>query len=207
MDERSEHIPSWWARGLLFENCNCQLVCPGHVHFDQRCTFERCVGYWAMRFDDGDYGGVTLADVSAVVVYDSPQHMIEGDWTQVIVLDRNASPAQREAVESILTGRAGGPWSVLARFVSRRLETRVLPIRIENRATTKRVVVDGLLDGSIEAIRGRDRSKTAGFVNLFNQIHAPEQVIARGSTRYDDGVIVVDTDKSHALYSDFDWSG
>ena len=207
MNERSERIPDWWARGLLFENCNCQLVCPGHVHFDQRCTFERCVGYWAIRFDEGDYGGVSLADVAAVVAYDSPQHMIEGNWTQAIILDRETSPAQRDAVESILTGRVGGPWSVLARFVSKPLETRIMPIRIEDRGTTKRVVVEGLLDGSLEAIRGRDRSTTVRFVNMFNQIHAPEQVIAKGSTQYDDGVIVVDTEKSHGLYSEFDWSG
>src|SRR5262249_59594081 len=32
-------IPSsWWARGLLFENCSCTLVCPGHLHFSQNCT-------------------------------------------------------------------------------------------------------------------------------------------------------------------------
>ena len=207
MSERPEQPARWWARGLLFENCSCQLVCPGHVHFDQQCTFDRCVGYWAIRFDEGEYDGVSLANVAAVVAYDSPQHMIEGNWTQVIILDREASPAQRDAVESILTGRAGGPWSVLARFVSKRLDTRVVPIRIEDQGKTKRVVVDGLLDGSLEAIRGRDRTKTVGFVNMFNQIHATEQVIARGSTRYDDGVIVVDTANTHALYSDFDWSG
>jgi len=33
----------WHARGLLFENCSCQLVCPGHMHFSQPCTQERCL--------------------------------------------------------------------------------------------------------------------------------------------------------------------
>ncbi len=46
--------PKWWAKGLLFENCCCQVVCPGHVHFDQACTLERCTGYWAVRFDEGE---------------------------------------------------------------------------------------------------------------------------------------------------------
>ena len=39
----------WWARGLIFENCACTLVCPGHMHFSQLCTHERCKGYWAFR--------------------------------------------------------------------------------------------------------------------------------------------------------------
>ena len=90
----------WWAKGLLFENCSCQVVCPGHVHFDQACTLERCVGYWAVRFDGGEFGGVPLGGVSAVVAYDSPQHMIEGNWTQVIVID--GGPPSR-------SGRASSP--------------------------------------------------------------------------------------------------
>jgi len=197
----------WWARGLLFENCSCQSVCPGHVHFDQLCTLERCVGYWAIRVDDGEYDGVALAGTCAVIAYDTPQHMIDGNWTQVTIVDSGASDAQRAAIEAILDGRAGGPWAVLARFVSRRLDTRVVPIRIEDAGKTKRVVVEGLLDGSIEAMRGRDRAGVVTFENMFNQIHAPSQVIAKGSTRYDDGVIVMDTAQSHALYSDFHWSG
>ena len=42
---------TWFARGLIFENCACTLVCPGHMHFSQNCTHHRCKGYWALRFD------------------------------------------------------------------------------------------------------------------------------------------------------------
>ena len=62
---------SWWARGVIFENCSCTLVCPGHVHFSQRCTHERCVGYWALRFDDGLFDSVPLSGLRAMVVFDS----------------------------------------------------------------------------------------------------------------------------------------
>jgi hypothetical protein len=150
----------WWARGLLFENCNCQSVCPGHVHFEQLCTHERCLGYWAIRFDEGELDGVKLDGVRALIAYDSPQRMIDGNWTQAIVVDESATSDQRAAVEAILTGKVGGPWAVLGRFVSQRLETRFLPIEIEDSGTVKRVAVRDLVDSSIEAIRGRDRSET-----------------------------------------------
>jgi len=197
---------SWRARGLLFENCSCQSVCPGHVHFDQLCTEKRCVGYWAIRIAEGEIDGVALDGVDAVIAYDSPQHMIEGNWTEALIVDECAAEAQRAGVEAILTGQAGGPWQVLARFVSKRLPTRFLPIRIEDGGTTKRVTITGLLDSTIEAIRGRDRSKPVTFENMFNHIHATSQVIAQGATRYDDGEIVVLTENTHALYSEFDWS-
>ena len=136
---------AWSARGLLFENCSCQSVCPGHVHFSQPCNHERCVGYWAIRFDEGRFGNVGLDGVRAVVAYDSPQHMIEGGWTQGLIIDRAATPTQRAAVESILAGRAGGPWAKLAAFVGRRLTTRYLPICVEDQGRTKKVSIDGKL--------------------------------------------------------------
>jgi hypothetical protein len=206
MTKTTDETAAWWARGLLFENCSCQAVCPGHVHFEQLCTHQRCLGYWAIRFDEGEFDGIPLRGLSAVIVYDSPQHMIEGDWREGIVIDERASEAQRDAIETLLTGRAGGPWAVLARFVSKRLPTRHLPIRIEDRGNVKRIVVAGLLESTIEAIRGRDKSRTVTFENMFNQIHATSQVIAKGAARYDDGEIIFDTDETHALYSDFSWS-
>ncbi len=195
----------WRARGLLFENCNCQLVCPGHVHFDQLCTHERCVGYWAIRIDEGAFGDVPLAGVKAVIAYDSPRHMIDGNWTEVIVIDQAASPAQREAVEDILTGRAGGPWAVLARFVGRWLDTRFLPVEITDEGAAKRARIPGLLKGVVTQIRGRDRAQPVLFQNIFNQIHASTQVIATGVTEYDDGIIRINTAKTHGLFSNFDW--
>jgi hypothetical protein len=206
MAEATAPVPPWRAKGLLFENCNCQLVCPGHLHFSNKCTHERCIGYWAIRFDEGSYGDVDLAGVTAVVGYDCAQHMISGGWTEALIVDASASQAQRSAVETILTGRAGGPWEVLDRFVERRLPTRTLPIEITDEEAVKRVVIEGLLESAIENIRGWDRDQPVTFQNMFNQIHGSTQVIAQGDTAYDDGEIIVNNEGTHALHSHFDWS-
>ena len=203
----SEHMPraSWWAKGVLFENCNCTTVCPGHVHFSQACTHERCKGFWVVRFREGELDGVDLAGVDAVVAYDSPQRMISGDWTEAILVTDTASERQVGAVERILSGAVGGPWQVLDRFVAQRMPTRTAAIRIEEEDRTKRIVVDGVLESSIEAIKGRDREHLVTFENIFNQVHAPSQVIARGTSRYDDGTITLATEGTHGLWSDFSW--
>ncbi len=206
MSEAPEAAVSWWARGLIFENCNCQAICPGHVHFDQLCYDERCVGYWAIRFDEGEYGDVDLAGAKAVIAYDCPPHMIDGNWTEGILIDDAASGAQRRAVEDILTGKAGGPWAVLARFVGKQLETRYVSIEIEEGERTKRVSVDGVLDSTITEVKGRDRSRPVTFTNMYNQIHPPEQAIATGSSSYDDGTIRFENEGTHGLYSHFSWS-
>lgn len=195
----------WWAKGLLFENCNCQLVCPGHMHFDQLCTHERCLGYWAIRVDEGNFGPVSLAGVKALIAFDAPQHMISGNWTEIVIVDDAATAEQRGAMQTILTGGAEGPWEVLARFVGRWLETRYLPIEFVEDEVSKQVKIPGLLESVVSRIRGRDRSKPVLFENIFNQIHAPRQVLATGTTEYDDGVIRIRTAKTHGLFSNFEW--
>ena len=206
MVEAATPVPAWWAKGLLFESCNCQIVCPGHIHFSNKCTHERCMGYWAIRLEEGTYGDVDLAGVTAVIAYDCPQHMISGGWTEAVTIDERASQEQRAAVENILTGRAGGPWEVLDRFVERRLPTRTAPIEITDEDAVKRVMIEGLLESTIENIRGWDRNRPVTFRNMFNQVHDSTQVIAQGDAAYDDGEIVFQNEGTHALHSRFDWS-
>ena len=97
----------WWAEGLLFENCNCAAVCPGHIHFSQKCTHEVCRGFWAIRFEAGRAGEADLAGIDAVVVYEAPQVMVDGGWKQVIIVSDRAEAGQRRAIEEIISGRAG----------------------------------------------------------------------------------------------------
>jgi hypothetical protein len=197
---------TWWARGLIFENCACTLVCPGHVHFSQLCTHERCKGYWALRFDQGSFGSVSLSGTRAVIVFDTPQRMIDGGWTQILYIDTSASSEQRTALETILTGGAGGPWEKLAQFVAERLPTEYVQIQLDDQGATKRVSIASRLKSIVTQIRGRDKSKPVLFENMFNQIHAPQQVLALGDTTYDDGAITLATAGTHGLFSAFDWA-
>ncbi|MDE2679274.1 MAG: DUF1326 domain-containing protein [Gemmatimonadota bacterium] len=214
-------MSDWWAEGLLFENCNCTAVCPGHIHFSQKCTHEVCHGFWAIRFEggrasaggagragvEGRAGDVDLAGVDVVVVYETPQVMVDGGWKQVIIVSDRATGAQRRAVEEILTGMRGGPWEILATFVGDGRPTRIARIRIEEAPGRKSVTVKGVLEGAVEAIRGRNRAEPVTFENIYNQIHDTTQVIARGSTRYDDGEIAISNEGTHGLWSRFRWAG
>jgi hypothetical protein len=195
----------WRAKGLLFENCNCQVVCPGHMSFRQLCTHERCIGAWAIHIEEGRCGDVALDGLDIVIFWDSPQHMIAGGWTEMFFFGEQADRAQREALETIFSGKAGGPWEVLARFVAKRLPTRYVPLRFEDGGRRKRMHVEGLFDMAVEAIRGKDKTREAVLENVFNQIHAPTQVLALGQSRLSDPVFRFEMEGSHALYSRFSW--
>ncbi len=199
--------PAWSLSGLLFENCSCQLVCPAHISFKQNCTHERCIGHWSIHVDRGSYGDVDLSGCNILILYDAPQRMYEGGWNQVFFFDEAILPDQRAALDIILTGKAGGPWQVLSRFVSNHLKSRVVCLHFEDQGREKRMWIDGVFETEISSIRAKDDRGEALLVNLFNQIHSERQVLARGSTRSFDSEFAFEIENTHALYSEFSWSG
>ena len=196
----------WWAKGLLFENCSCQLICPAHVSFKQYCENDRCTGHWSMHLAEGRYGDLALDGLNVVVVFDSPVQMYTGNWTQVFYIDERASEAQRAAAETIFRGQAGGPWETLARFVATQIETRYVPMRFEDAGRVKRLSIPDLFETTVQAIRGSDERHEAVLSNLHNVIHGPQHVLGRGKTTCTDGPFDIHNEKTHGLYSDFSWS-
>ena len=59
--------PAWRAEGLLFENCNCALLCRAHLSYKNLCDSERCLFQWGIRFEDGAYGEVPLGGLSVFI--------------------------------------------------------------------------------------------------------------------------------------------
>ena len=196
----------WWIKGLIFENCNCQVVCPAHFSFKQLCTYENCIGHWSIHIEEGEYEGTPLNDLNVIILFHTPQLMFSGGWTEALYIDHRADDNQRTAIERILTGKVGGPWVVLSRFVSKRMETRYLPIHFEDLGRVKKMWADGFFETSVTNLRGTDPNQEVVLENLFNQIHGKTHVLAKGATRYEDGEMVLSTEGTHALSSKFSWS-
>lgn len=199
--------PAWQASGLLFENCNCQLLCPGHISLAQRCEHERCLGYWAIHIAAGRWGETPLDGLNALIVGDAPQVMLDGGWTQALYLDDRAEVPQREALERIFTGEAGGCWAVLGALVETRHETQYVPITMEDGGGRKALRVEGVLESEVTAVKGADKMGFAVLRNLRNQIHGPEHVLALGRTELSHQGLRISTEGTHALWSRFAWSG
>ncbi|HIC57988.1 MAG TPA: DUF1326 domain-containing protein [Acidobacteria bacterium] len=208
MHYNPNHMAShqWNAKGLLFENCSCQLLCPAHVSFKHTCDGDRCHGHWCFHIDSGQFNDVSLNNTNIAVVFDAPTTMYEGDWTQVFYVDEATSPAQRHALESIFSGHTGGPWSVLSRFVSEQLETRVVPMTFEDNDRQKTLVIPGIFETAISAVPGADGDGDAIISNLHNVIHGPVHTMARGKSRHTDSTLGFSVENTHALYSYFSWN-
>lgn len=95
MASKGSKNESWWAKGLLFENCTCQLLCPAHVSFKQQCEGEQCFGYWGIHFTQGAFGFMELQSQNAAVLYRASPAMFEGNWTLQLYLDDSVDVEQQ----------------------------------------------------------------------------------------------------------------
>src|SRR5215813_6403221 len=123
----------WQLVGDYFENCSCDVVCPCLVSpgpfMSAKPTQGFCQVGIAFHVDQGRYGEVTLDGLNVVVIARSPGGpMAEGNWTVAVYLDERADVRQRQALQTIFTGAAGGPPGSLASLTSSVLGIKTAPI-------------------------------------------------------------------------------
>ena len=72
----------WRLEGDLFEGCNCDLLCPCHVSFRQKATYDTCEAIWGVHIERGKWGQTNLDGLKAVIVAFFPGPlMFEAGWT------------------------------------------------------------------------------------------------------------------------------
>ena len=201
---------NWWAEGDLLDACNCELLCPCHVSFRQKATYDTCEAIWGVNIERGEWGQIRLDGLKAVIIALAPEPvMIEGGWTALLYIDDNASPGQEEALTSIFSGTSGGPWSRLAAFFTdgkyKGVKRASIDFVKEHRARS--IKVSGVASLDIEAIRGVNPDEVVKLTNLRNVIHGNEHVLALSTHSVDDQGIRWENVGKNGLYSNFRWSG
>jgi hypothetical protein len=101
----------WSLKGQVVVACNCDWGCP--CNFNARPTTGKCEGGWTWHVDEGCYGDVALDGLNLSVYANWPGAIHEGNGEALILLDENADARQRPALETLLSGTAGGPWGIL----------------------------------------------------------------------------------------------
>jgi len=100
-------IPGWLVEGDWFDVCKCNIPCP--CEFAQPPTFGDCEGILAWHINHGRYGNVLLDGLNVLAV-GSFQGNIWKDAkaTMGIFIDAQGDASQREALQTIFSGQAGG---------------------------------------------------------------------------------------------------
>jgi len=104
------HEP-WKLSGTVFIACNCDWGCP--CNFNARPSSGKCEGGWTWHVDKGSYGDVALDDLSFSVYVNWPAAIHDGNGEALFLVDERANAQQREAIDTLMSGKVGGPWGIL----------------------------------------------------------------------------------------------
>lgn len=131
----SATLPStqeWRVVGDFFDFCKCSVPCP--CTFGQPPTEGDCEGVMAYRIREGQYGDVDLNGLSLVAVARFEGNAWDPDVRADlgIIIDERADERQREAIQAIFGGQAGGWPKVFAdNMLGQMLGLEFAPIELE----------------------------------------------------------------------------
>ncbi len=117
----------WKLKVELLMACNCNWGCP--CSFESPPTYGTCEAALAYRVVEGKYGDMALNELTWALVAIWPGPLHEGNGRGIVYLDERAGAQEREALEAIATGRAGGPIGIFMSTVTAGVEVRTASIQ------------------------------------------------------------------------------
>jgi hypothetical protein len=124
-------VTKWKASGDWFDVCSCNIPCP--CEFAQAPTNGECEGVIAYHIKNGYYGKTPLdsLNVLGLTYFKGNIWAEETKLSGAFFFDERANQQQRDALQMIFTGRAGGFMAELAELIGDVRGIDYAPIRFE----------------------------------------------------------------------------
>ena len=147
----------WRLKGDFIDFCKCAVPCP--CTFGQPPTEGDCEGIMAYRIREGNYGDVDISGLNLVGIANFEGNAWDPDVRADLglIMDERADEAQREALQTIFSGQAGGwPQMFAENLLGEMLGLEFAPIELEidDDLATWRVSVPGKAEGAAELLTG-----------------------------------------------------
>lgn len=174
--------PAWNMKGVLIIACNCEYGCPCNVN--GRPTTGKCEGGWTWQLEQGIYGDVRLDGLCIGLYANWPAAIHEGNGVATTLIDDRANGAQREALESLVEGRSGGPWAIFRRTFTELQGPNYVPYEVNTEGRLPRVRGGDALTIETEYIRNPVTKET-----IHPRLALPEGLLVKdlalvGSKRF-----------------------
>jgi hypothetical protein len=114
-------------------------------------------------FKNGEYGNISLDNLNAVAMFNSPGNMATGPkWKAALYIDDKATSEQVDALTKIYSVfQAGGFFAAAANFIGEILA----PIEFHVDGKRRSLSIKNLIELEIEGIKGADPNKESRVVN------------------------------------------
>lgn len=202
----------WNISGQYYETCSCDFICPcvpGQLQ--ARPTKGSCTFAMAFQVERGRFGELPLDGLGFALLGMTPEDMAKGNWTIGLIVDEHASREQREAIEAIASGSAGGPIAALSGLVGRFAGTETASIRFQRDGHNWSVTIPDRLDMAAAGAMGLDPRATEPIC-LDNTGHpaADRFALARATRSHVDALGLKWDDisgQNNGQYAPFAWQG
>lgn len=149
-------VSNWRLIGDWFDICSCNIPCP--CEFAQAPTNNACEGILAWHVRQGHYGDVRLDGFNLVALggFEGNLWAGEGKARMGMFIDQRADARQREALQLIFAGKAGGWPAAFAANIGEFRGVEFVPISFEVAAdlASWRAEIPGRVVGRAEALSG-----------------------------------------------------
>lgn len=124
-------IPSWNLSGDWFDVCNCNIPCP--CTFAQTPSYGDCDSVLVYHIKRGRYGKVSLDGLNVLALSYFKGNIWGGNTKASIAVffDERASEEQRDGLNMIFTGKAGGFMAKFAKSIGEVRGLEYAPIKFE----------------------------------------------------------------------------
>jgi hypothetical protein len=124
-------VPKWSLSGDWFDVCKCNIPCP--CTFAQTPSYGDCDGVLAYHIKKGQYGEISLDGLNVLALSYFKGNIWSGNTKANIAVffDERANEKQREALNMIFTGKAGGFMAQFARLIGEVRGVDFAPIKFE----------------------------------------------------------------------------
>lgn len=149
------NIPQWHANGDWFDVCKCNIPCP--CEFAQMPTTGDCEGILAWHIREGTFGDVALDGLNVVALGAFEGNIwVDAKATMGIFIDERANSEQREALQTIFGGQAGGWPGQFAQKIAevRGIEFAPIEFEVAGDLATWRAAIPGKVEARAEALGG-----------------------------------------------------
>jgi hypothetical protein len=153
MTTPSTDAPRWHIRGHVILACNCDYGCP--CNFNGLPTTGKCEGNWNWHIEDGQYGDVPLAGLTFGVAVNWPGAIHQGNGEGILVVDERADARQREALGTLVSGRAGGPWKIIGATIAKVHGPEYAPFEVSVDGYASRVRGGSFITLEMEPVRNK----------------------------------------------------
>jgi hypothetical protein len=149
-------IAEWHVIGDWFDICSCNIPCP--CEFAQPPTNNACAGMLAWHIRQGHFGEVRLDGLNLVALgaFEGNIWAGEAKARMGLFIDERADARQREALQTIFAGQAGGWPADFAAFIGEFRGVEFVPITFEvaDDLAFWRAEIPGRVVGRAEALTG-----------------------------------------------------